>query len=73
VSARTKSNRPEYVAGRDLKVGQKYRVIANGKGEVLDSSTYLLATNMVDKKGNRQMVNVTTGEVFLATPGSIWT
>lgn len=66
-------NRPEYIAGRDLKVGGNYRCIANGKGEVVDREYYLLTTNVPDKKGNRQMVNTTTGEVTFATPSSIWT
>lgn len=66
-------NCPEFTAGRDLKVGGNYRCVANGKGEVVDCPSRLLTTNVEDKKGNRQMVNTTTGEVTFATPSSIWT
>lgn len=65
-------SRTQFTAGRDLKVGRHYRAISSGAGEVLDSETYLLVTNVDDKKGNRQLVNTSTGEVSFATPGSIW-
>ena len=67
------SRRAQFTAGRDLIPGTNYRIIANGKGEVIETETYLLATTMVDKKGNRHMVNTATGEVLAATPSSIWT
>lgn len=65
--------RTQFTAGRDLNPGTPYRIIANGKGEVIETDTYLLATTFVDKKGNRHMVNVMTGEILAATPSSIWT
>lgn len=65
--------RSAFTAGRDLKAGTCYRCIANGKGEVIDGDTYVLTTNVTDKKGNRQMVNCQTGEILWATPASIWT
>lgn len=61
-----------FVAGRDLKVGYNYRCIATGDGTVVDGDIYLLVTNVNDKKGNRQLVNISNGEVAFATPGSIW-
>lgn len=68
----TSSRRSQFTAGRDLKVSHNYRPISSGAGEVLDDDTYLLVTNVDDKKGNRQLVNTMTGEVSFATPGSIW-
>ena len=65
--------RAQFTAGRDLIPGTNYRIIANGKGEVIETDTFLLATTTVDKKGNRHMVNTATGEVLAATPSSIWT
>lgn len=65
-------SRSQFTAGRDLKVGFNYRAISSGAGEVIDGDTYLLVTNVTDKKGNRQLVNTSTGEVSFATPGSIW-
>ncbi|UUR56211.1 hypothetical protein pXoo2106_12 [Xanthomonas phage pXoo2106] len=64
--------RTQFTAGRDLKPGIGYRAISTGAGEVVDSDQYLLVTNVTDKKGNRQLVNTSTGEVSFATPGSIW-
>ncbi|AHB12160.1 hypothetical protein Prado_12 [Xylella phage Prado] len=68
----TAPSRTAFVAGRDLKVGYNYRCIATGDGTVVDGDTYLLVTNVNDKKGNRQLVNTSNGEVAFATPGSIW-
>ena len=64
--------RAQFTAGRDLIPGMHYRIIANGKGEVIETDTYLLATTTLHK-GNRHMVNMGTGEVLAATPSSIWT
>jgi hypothetical protein len=66
------TSRTQFTAGRDLKVGLSYRPISSGAGEVIDGDTYLLVTNVDDKKGNRQLVHTSTGEVSFATPGSIW-
>lgn len=69
----TASSRSQFTAGRDLQVGGCYRCIATGTGEVVDSDRYVLTTDVVDKKGNRQMVDQSTGCVLFATPASIWT
>jgi hypothetical protein len=66
------ASRSSFTAGRDLQTGHLYRCIATGRGEVVDSDTYLLTTDVVDKKGNRQMVNTGEGCVLFATPASIW-
>ena len=65
-------SRTSFTAGRDLQTGHCYRCIATGGGEVVDSDTYLLTTDVVDKNGNRQMVNTSSGCVLFATPSSIW-
>lgn len=66
------TTRTVFTAGRDLKVGSYYRPISSGDGVVIDSETFLLVTNVDDKRGNRQLVNTSTGEVTFASPGSIW-
>lgn len=66
------SPRTVFCAGRDLKAGAYYRPISSGAGEVIDGERFLLATNVSDKRGNRQLVDTSSGEVTFATPGSIW-
>lgn len=68
----TLTTRTTFTAGRDLKPGTYYRAISSGTGVVLDSEQFLFATAATDKKGNRQLVNTNTGEVFYATAASIW-
>lgn len=67
------SSRTAYKAGRDLQPGNYVRLIADGGGNVVDGETYLLATDQVDRKGNRLLVNTGTGVGVYATPSSIWT
>lgn len=66
------SSRTSFTAGRDLKPGQYVRCIASGDGEVIDAEGYLLATDQVNKKGQRLMVETSTGVGIYATPTSIW-
>lgn len=72
LSVPTSGTRTSFTAGRDLKVGVFYRPISSGQGEVIDSDQFYLVTNVDDKKGNRQLVDTSTGEVSFASPSSIW-
>lgn len=66
------ATRTSFIAGRDLKAGRYYRNISAADGTINDSEVYLLAVDATDKKGNRQLVNPQTGEVFYASASSVW-
>lgn len=66
------TNRTPFRNGSELEVGNYYRLIATGSGEIVDSEGYMQATDQLDRKNNRLMVGP-GGACAYATPTSIWT
>lgn len=61
-----------YVNGSELKSGRRYRLIAKADGTIVNNTTEYLATNQVDKKDKRTVIELGSGVVAQATPTSIW-
>lgn len=61
-----------YVNGSNLQAGRRYRLIASGTGVIVNNNTVYLASDVVDKKDNRTLVDVGSGTSVAASPTSIW-
>lgn len=61
-----------FVNGADLQPGRSYRCISTGEGVIVNNGERYLATDQLDKKGNRQLVNTASGSAVMATATSVW-